>query len=407
MLLLAACSQDEMLQVNHDGDEIRFNAVANSAARAADVYCPSNLPSDFYVSAKIGSKSYISKDQIKNESGKWVNQNGTRYWPNGENDAVDFYASNYQNFTWDAANANPATIANYAVNTTVANQEDLLYAVKLNQKKVDHETAPVNLNFRHALSQIVFQARNDSKNLYVEIDGVSVKNVVGTGTFTFPNVNTDGNIAHIAPPTDGTYDDSDFPSATITSGTQGTWNLGENPAKTAGYSVTFTKASVSGNKQLVSLTTANEIGKEYNSNAMLLLPQTTTAWDPETYPNPGNTGNTNSYFLVKCAIYNVATPDADALQGGYDAATDICLWPGQGETTTKEVAIPVPFNWEQGKKYVYTLVFGNGNGGYDPEDPDDKPDPVLIPISFEVTVDEFIPVDGGDIESGVSEEEGA
>ena len=31
MLLLAACSQDEMLQVNHDGDEIRFNAVANNA----------------------------------------------------------------------------------------------------------------------------------------------------------------------------------------------------------------------------------------------------------------------------------------------------------------------------------------------------------------------------------------
>ena len=109
LLLLAACSQDEMLQVNHDGDEIRFNAVANSAARAADVYCPSNLPSDFYVSAKIGPKSYISKDQIKNESGKWVNQNGTRYWPNGENDAVDFYASNYQSFTWNATNENPAT----------------------------------------------------------------------------------------------------------------------------------------------------------------------------------------------------------------------------------------------------------------------------------------------------------
>ena len=49
----------------------------------------------------------------------------------------------------------------------------------------------------------------------------------------------------------------------------------------------------------------------------------------------------------------------------------------------------------QGKKYIYTLIFGEG-GGYKPEpDPDDpdKPEPVLVPITFNVTVDAF--QDGG------------
>ena len=87
---------------------------------------------------------------------------------------------------------------------------------------------------------------------------------------------------------------------------------------------------------------------------------------------------------------------------------DVCLWGKQDEEgawTTKELAIPVAFDWQQGKKYVYTLVFGEGNGGYDPDpepDPDpEDPDPVLVPITFEITVDDFELVDGGDIESGI------
>lgn len=63
------------------------------------------------------------------------------------------------------------------------------------------------------------------------------------------------------------------------------------------------------------------------------------------------------------------------------------------------------FQWEEGKKYTYTFVFGKGHGGYDPdpEDPDPNPDdpyvpdPVLVPITFEVSVDEFIPVVGEEI----------
>lgn len=395
-MAMASCSQDETIGINHDGDEITFNVVANNATRAADVYCNQNLPKEFYVSAISDGKTYIDKDYVTGSNGNWTNTSGTRYWPETP---VDFYAhvNGEASYKWSVDGAGKATakFENFTVNNTVGSQEDLLYAVKTNQSKTN---GTVNLNFRHALSQIVFQAKNTNENLYVEIAGVSVANVGGTNTFTFPSANTETNIEHNNYDTDGdgVYEDGEFGSIPYDA-SWGTWdNL---TSRTEKYDVDFDKTPVEGNNTLVSLTTANDAGKEYNSKAMLLLPQKTTAWDPETNPLPGATGNTGSYLLVDCAIFNVAGDDY--------ADGDVCLWgkPQGSGWTTKELAIPVAFDWQQGKKYVYTLVFGEGNGGYDPNpdpDPDpEDPDPVLVPITFEIEVDEFVPVNGGEIESGI------
>lgn len=388
-MAMASCSQDETIGINHDGDEITFNVVTNSATRAADVYCNQNLPDGFYVSAISDGKTYIDKDYVTGSNGNWTNTSGTRYWPET---AVDFYAHVNGGDAYKWNNGSPK-FEGFTVNNTVGSQVDLLYAVKKDQSKTNGK---VNLNFRHALSQIVFQAKNTNANLYVEIAGVSVANVGGTNTFTFPSANTETNIVDHDENADGVYEDGEFGSSINYDGSWGAWdNLTSGTEK---YDVDFTKTPVPGNNTLVALTTKNDAGKEYNSNAMLLLPQTTTAWNPETNPLPG-TGNTGSYLLVDCAIFNVAGDDY--------ADGDVCLWGEQkeGAWTTKELAIPVAFDWQQGKKYVYTLVFGEGNGGYDPDpepDPDpDKPDPVLVPITFEITVDDFELVDGGEIESGI------
>lgn len=390
-MAMASCSQDETIGINHDGDEITFNVVTNSATRAADVFCNQNLPGEFYVSAISDGKTYIDKDHVTGSNGNWTNTSGTRYWPET---AVDFYAHVNGGDAYKWNNGSPK-FEGFTVNNTVGSQVDLLYAVKKNQSKTN---GTVNLNFRHALSQIVFQAKNTNENLYVVIAGVSVANVGGTNTFTFPSVNTETNIDHpeTGPGDDGVYEDDEFGGITHDA-SWGTWE-----ALTSGtekYAVTFGETPVRGNNTLVSLTTKNDPSKEYNSNAMLLLPQKTTAWDPETNPLPGAEKNTGSYLLVDCAIFNVAGDDY--------TDGDVCLWGElQGSAwTTKELAIPVAFDWEQGKKYVYTLVFGEGNGGYDPDpepDPDpEDPDPVLVPITFEIFVDEFDPVDGGEIESGI------
>lgn len=393
-MAMASCSQDETIGINHDGDEITFNVVTNNATRAENVYCNQNLPGGFYVSAISDGKTYIDGDHVTGSNGSWTNTSGTRYWPET---AVDFYAhvNGGDAYKW-SVNEGKATakFENFAVNGTVADQVDLLYAVKTGQKKADGK---VNLNFRHALSQIVFQAKNTNANLYVEIAGVSVANVGGTNTFTFPSVNTEANIVDHDENADGVYEDGEFGSGISYDGSWGTW--GNLTSRTEKYDVDFNKTPVKGNNTLVALTTANETDKEYNSKAMLLLPQTTSAWDPEANPVPDAAGNTGSYLLVDCAIFNVAGTD-------YAEGDDVCLWGElkEGTWNTKELAIPVAFDWQQGKKYVYTLVFGEGNGGYnpDPEDPDpENPDPVLVPITFEITVDDFELVDGGEIESGI------
>ena len=356
-LVLVSCSQDEVIEVNRDGDVIEFGVVTNASTRAADVYCNNNKPGGFTVYADYDGKPYIDADVIKYQNSKWENTSGVRYWPGGK---VSFYAhvNSDGKFTGTDFTATPNVapqIKNYTVPTTVADQKDLLYAVK------SQTEGQVTLNFRHALSQIVFQAKNTNENLYVEIDGVTICNLGDKNTFTYPTADTDDNIIN-----------HNGEGETTTTGAWGTWETltGGN----TDYPVTFTAVPVHGDEAVKSLTNTNDTDKEFSSNAMLLLPQTTTAWNTTTKPSADT--QTGSYFLVDCKICNVAGND-------YASSTDVVLWDAP-------VAIPANFTWEQGKKYIYTFVFGDGNGGYDPNP--DTPDPVLVPITFDVTVDDFIPV---------------
>lgn len=373
MLALASCSNDELTSVNRDGDEIAFSVVTNSATRAADVYCNNNKPSGFNVWATFNGQTYINGDNVQYQGGKWVNTSGTRYWPDGE---VSFFAhvNAGDAFNW---NGGQPKIENFTVGTDVATQQDLLYAVKTASKGTDGKA---ELNFRHALSQIVFQAKNTNPNLYVEISGVSVCKVKNQGTFTYPTDDTSDKV--------GEHNDG----ASIDYSTQkwGSWSTNG----TQQYDVTFNAVQLNGSKTAtsVSLTNTNETAKAYDK-VMLLLPQSSTKWDVGTNATTGKPEDqTGTYFLVKCQIYNVAGTTVNK-------NTDVCLW---GNGGAEDVAIPVALNWEQGKKYIYTFVFGDGNGGYDPDpdpdDPDPKPTPVLVPITFEVTVDDFVPIRNQDIE---------
>lgn len=380
LMLLVSCSKEEVIDVNHDGDEITFDVVTNSATRAADVYCNSNKPKEFYVSAISDGMSYIDEDHIAYENGSWVNKSGVRYWPET---AVDFYAyyNDNNSYSWSVENQKAvAKFVDFTVNDNVADQQDLIYAVKTSQSKPGENdvNTPVALNFRHALSQIVFQAKNTNANLYVEISGVDVVNVGNTNTFTFPSVDTDKNIV-----------DHEGATADYPAGADGWGTWAELTSGTASYAVAFDAVAVKGDNNVVALTTTDDGAKdgEFNANTMLLLPQTTTAWDAES--KLGETSG--SYFLVNCIIKNVK--DGSGVAGD----DDVYLW--GAANTPKKLAIPVAFNWEQGKKYIYTLVFGEGNGGYEPDPEDPTPDPVLVPITFTVTVDDFVTPPATEVES--------
>ena len=350
-----SCSKEQVIEVNRVNDEITFNVVADNQTKAAAVYCNNNLPPQFTVYAKHLGKTYIDGDIIEKsgtaDTPKWINTSGVRFWPTGS-DLITFYA--YHNvykddavdsFTWKT---DAAPTVDFTVEDAVADQLDFIYAV--HSQSCDY-TNSVELNFRHALSQIVFKAKNTNPNLYVEIDGVSVCNVGNSNKFTFPADHTDDNV-----------NDHNQPAATQM-GNQGTWD--ELTGGQADYTVTFPTVAVHGNSTACNLTVTTST--EFDNNTMLLLPQTTTKWNPAY----SATYATNSYFLVDCRIYNVAGDS-------YVAGEDVKLYDGN-------VAIPVSFKWAQGKKYIYTFVFGNGNGGYIPG----ENKPVLTPIEFTVTADDF------------------
>ena len=381
-LVFVSCSRDEVIEVNRDGDEIQFNVVSDAATRAAGVYCNNNMPTEFRVWANHtgdgeiwgGGAPYIVGDVIEREGDApytWKNTSGLRYWPTGK---VTFWAevNAGDNFFWNDGNPE---ILDYVVPVEVSQQKDLLYAATCATK----EDGAVTLNFRHALSQIVFDAKNENPNLYVEIKGVTICNLANVGTLPI-DAGTDGNYENHSGSQNTTQPDrngwqKEHSSDMILTG-------GDTD-----YSVTFSTVAVPGNGTTKPLTSTNDAGKEFSSNAMLLLPQTTTAWAPAAGNGiPGAATQTGTYFLVDCKICNVSDA-SKGYQAGYEG--DVCLW-------DDNVAIPAAFNWKEGKKYKYTFVFGNEDGGYDPVPPGKDPDPVLTPITFEVTVDDFVYVGNED-----------
>lgn len=357
-LLLGACSQDEVMSVRQDG--INYSVTTPSLTRAADSYCNEDLPTSFKVWAETTEGNlYIDGDVISQQSGNWVDQDGTRYWPT--EGALDFYAEVNGDAEFAFNNGAP-TFNNFTVQSNVEDQVDLLYAVAKGLSKAD---VTVELNFRHALSQVCFRALNNSTNLSVQIKGISVGHLTNGGTFTFPTTDTDENYTH---PEHGDDVDPDAPTLN-----GGTWAL--NATYETQYDVTLDVAvTLDPNSALTNLTCPGDDHANGFKKVLTLMPQEVAAWDP----TKTGTDYNGAYFLVDLVFSNLA-----------------------GGTTTEvysgKVAIPVTIDWEQGYRYIYTFVFDEGgNGGWTP-DPDD-PKPVLANISWDVDVDDFIPVypDGGE-----------
>ena len=412
-LAAVSCSNEEVVSVNNDANEITFTAVANNATRALtdSMYCNNWKPGSFNVwalakqsDATVVGKSYFQEVLYSTnfDSDKkplktlWsADQANIRFWPNQSGDLLDFYVMhNYdgtadgtgtQIVKWDATGETAARLAveGYELTTNVAKQKDFIYAVKQNQVK-NGNNGTIGINFRHALSQVVFKARNTNNTLHVEIGGVQVKNFFSKGTFALPVANTEDNIGEHADPV------KTDPAA----GTVGTWSA-QDVRKTTSVDVYAT--SVSGQAEATYAvveydtegTNATNLtnGKDNSaldrdfSKAMLFIPQTRNAV-AVTRGDKGTKGllndGTNPYFVVNCKIWNVEGAT-------FNKNTDVKIYDGLAY-------IPVTVNWEAGKKYIYTFVFGGKNGGYD-EDGND----ILVPISFTVTVDDFTPIVSEDV----------
>lgn len=352
LLMLASCSSDELVGVNHNGDEISYNVVTNAGTRYAELgypYSNDMLPGSFHLWAKSDGKDFIQGDHIIREENKWVDTFGTHYWPNDA--SVTFFAvvDAEDEFVWldGAPKLEDVEVPNDAL------QKDIMYAVKTASKPASG--GQVTLNFRHALSQITYAARCTNPDIIVKIEGITVCNLGNKNTFTFGTGDTENK--------DGQDESAGW----------GTW------APLTGGSTNYEVEIMSPIEVHNYPESSSSTPLTTSSSSFVVLPQNTTGWKVTDGKKPAE--QTGTYFLVKCSIWNCVNGE------GMISDDSVCLWGGEnGEAM--EIAIPADLNLLQGRKHIFTFVFGDGGGGYDPEDPTK---PVLVPITYDVTVEDFKP----------------
>lgn len=327
VMTFAACSQDEVTDFKQDG--IGYAVSTSKPTRALDSYDSNNLPASFNVWAKSSEGVYINGDKIAHVDGAWIDQAGTHYWP--ENLSLDFFAHvNGEGFSYnDGAPTIPFTVAD-----DVAAQTDLMYAVTTGQSKSD---GTVNINFRHALSQVCFKAKNSTKNLEVIINSVGVGHIANEATLTYPA------------------------ETTAAGGTaKGTWS---HPTGSTTYTVSLGEGVTVG----AEATNLTDIEGSDCSKMLALLPQSQAAWSTTASADGTYDG---AYFIVNATLNNVADETKTQMYSG-------------------DIVVPVTVTWEQGYRYIYTLIFGEGGNGGWTADPS-NPQPVLTTIKYNVTVDDYV-----------------
>lgn len=379
---LASCSSDDVVEMK-SADEIQFAVVTDNESRAATVFCQNNMIPGFrlYGAYNDGTKftTFIEEDLVTVSADGKCTQSETRYWP--ETGTLDFYGLvNLNGDGFNLESADNATseivwgdytprVSSFTPNADVTKQTDLMYAVATGRTKADGQ---VQMNFRHALSQIEFRAKNENPQLHVVIEAVRVGQALQYGTYTLPKLSTQDQLV------DHPADKDDDYAAANEDVARGTWSNGGGRQD---YHVPFDAVAVAygETKDL----TISKDGNETGNNSLLLVPymdanqgKASIAWNPAL---DNNTKYNGSYIAVNCTIYNVA---GDEYVEGSDVAVLHKGW----------AVIPVSYKWKQGKKYIYTINFTKGgNGGYE-ENEDGTPTdtPVLTGIEFTVTVDDFV-----------------
>lgn len=343
-LALAACVNDETIEMN-PGNAVAFRPSTENSTRAT--VTTSNTIQDFKVwgyykkNDNTDYTSFMEGQEVNKAGDEWV-YSPVRFWPtSGE---VDFYsvspASVETDITKDAQQ-----IVDYTVNTDPSKQIDLLYAVNMGCDD-NYSKDGVPVNFRHALSQVVFKAKTANPSIEVEIESITLKSVMSKGTFTFPTETT------TAIGSFDTYEEA------VEDGTFGKWELSKNFMDLQRYTVTLDQAkTVPTDGRTIDLTTTD-------NGVLLLLPQI-LAENEYTYDNGGisETDSESPSLSIRCRIYNVSGEDKVQVFGSYD---------------NFDIVRDIPFEgtWQQGRKYTYTLIFG--------EEMED-----LKKVNFEASVDEF------------------
>ncbi|GHS93529.1 hypothetical protein FACS1894207_0080 [Bacteroidia bacterium] len=199
-LITGSCSSDldegQTPAVNEGGHAITFKPWASKPLRAATT---AGDITDFRLLATVdtlGGAVLIDGALVTGSGSSWTYA-PLAYWP--ERDSVNFYAfspagSNGVTNALAGQTDHPAieySLPGHSVNTstTLASQEDLLVTNHTNDYA--HEgAAGVTLNFRHALSRILVQAKSEGAQDFVVLN-VALRNIKSSGKLDLDTVPKD------------------------------------------------------------------------------------------------------------------------------------------------------------------------------------------------------------------------
>ena len=272
-ILFTSCSKEldqDRVITDINNSPIAFSTYSSLATKGTPIannteFCTNGRL--FNVSAFLGESEYMSAT-IKYVDSKWEynDKAETAYWPAG---TLDFYAVTPTITTTPVFNAvvfdKTTKTITYTVPTATSNQVDVMYAKESAAKPASG--TDVQMNFKHALSQVHFAATTDSKNLFVDIEanGINIHNVNSVGTF-----NIDGlSWSTLTPAAFKTVNEAKLAI-----------NMGANQQEPAVTNITST------------------------TDVLMLIPQNLIAWDNTTPNAPAK--QSGSYLSIICNIYNKA-----------------------------------------------------------------------------------------------------
>ena len=306
----------------------------------------------------VGSSDVIGTVIDGDGAGNWDYHvaSQTQYWPEGNLDFQAITPSADASFALanTPATGSPRLTANVTVPTTVTAQKDIMFASATAVNNASTGAA-VGLTFKHALSQVVFSGKVANPTITAIVDEITVCNVHNTG-----NVGYREAVSTLSAQATG---------SAATNFSIGLIEGADAAATTAARTMTSTTAQ--------NLTNGN--------GALMMIPQTQVAWT-HAAPEKAIADATGSYLKIKCKV-------RDNNSGVW------LIGAASGANEFEYVYVPFDLNtvaWELGKKYTYTLVFGNGSGGFDEEG---EPLTSMVPITYTVVAaDDWTPVDAGSIE---------
>lgn len=318
-LTFAACSSDETTAVNQLAQEanvIGFRPLNNGMTRATEKTAFATND-EINVWATKGGSSYFNNATFAYNKYSYAGfaSNPPYYWPSTIDDSSNkmiFYA------TSAGTQTSAGAISSFSPNAAAASQVDLLCA------KLECTSKPsageATLAFKHALSEIIVQAKNSNANLKITVSKVKVGYVAHTGALNF----TTGSPVWTNTNPTGPAVTDDVYSQDLSSGLQ----------------LTSSAQSLTG------------------VAPWMILPQNLGIGQGPTYSKAyqtGTQGSASSDANLNCAYIALELTFLDATTNAAVVATQWCYW-------------PITQSWQAGHKYTY--IIDAAQGGYQPTNVD-------------------------------------